>query len=109
MLAGEYHTALLIDLIQRSPSWKDSVAIVTYDENGGLWDHVAPPPIDRWGPGTPAPTLLISPFAKRGLVDHTVMDTTAILKLIETRYGLAPLADRDAASPDMTEALDLQP
>ena len=54
------------------------------------------------------PTLLISPFAKRGLVDHTVMDTTAILKLIETRYGLAPLADRDAASPDMTEALDLQ-
>jgi phospholipase C len=55
------------------------------------------------------PTLLISPFAKRGLVDHTVMDTTAILKLIETRYGLAPLASRDAASPDMTEALDLQP
>ena len=36
------------------------------------------------------------------------MDTTAILKLIETRYGLAPLATRDAASPDMTEALDLQ-
>jgi phospholipase C len=108
VLAGEYHTALLIDLIQRSPLWKDSVVIVTYDENGGLWDHVAPPTIDRWGPGTRVPTLLISPFAKRGLVDHTVMDTTAILKLIETRYGLAPLADRDAASPDMTEALDLQ-
>ena len=108
VLAGEYHTALLIDLIQRSPLWKDSVVIVTYDENGGLWDNVAPPTIDRWGPGTRVPTLLISPFAKRGLVDHTVMDTTAILKLIETRYGLAPLADRDAASPDMTEALDLQ-
>ena len=55
--------------------------------------------VARWGPGTRAPTLLISPFAKRGLVDHTVMDTTAILKLIETRYGLAPLASRDAASP----------
>jgi len=108
VLAGEYHTALLLRLIERSPLWKDSVVIVTYDENGGLWDHVAPPVVDRWGPGTRVPTLLISPFAKRGLVDHTVMDTTAILKLIETRYGLAPLATRDAASPDMTEALDLQ-
>jgi len=108
VLAGDYHTALLIDLIQKSPLWKDSVVIVTYDENGGLWDHVAPPTIDRWGPGARVPTLLISPFAKRGLVDHTVMDTTAILKLIESRYGLAPLADRDAASPDMSEALDFQ-
>ncbi len=70
--------------------------------------EAAKPGLDCWGPGTRAPTLLISPFAKCGLVDHTVMDTTAILKLIETRYGLAPLATRDAASPDMTEALDLQ-
>ncbi len=108
VLAGEYHTALLLRLIQRSPLWKDSVVIVTYDENGGLWDHVAPPVVDRWGPGTRVPTLLISPFAKRGFVDHAVMDTTAILKLIETRYGLAPLATRDAASPDMTEAFDFQ-
>ncbi len=65
-------------LIERSPLWKDSVVIVTYDENGGLWDHVAPPVIDRWGPGTRVPTLVISPFAKRGFVDHTVYDTTAI-------------------------------
>ncbi len=61
-----------------------------------------------WGPGTRALTLLVSPFARRGLVDHKVMDTTAILKLIETRYCLAPLAPRDAASPDMIEALGLQ-
>lgn len=108
VLAGEFHTASLLRLIQRSPLWKDSVVIVTYDENGGLWDHVAPPAVDRWGPGTRVPTLVVSPFAKRGFVDHTVMDTTAILKLIETRYGLAPLTSRDAASPDMTDALDFQ-
>jgi phospholipase C len=107
-LAGEYHTALLIQLIQRSSLWKDSAIIVTYDENGGLWDHVAPPVVDRWGPGTRVPALLISPFAKRGFIDHTVMDTSAILKLIETRYGLAPLGTRDAASVDMTEAFDFQ-
>ena len=62
---------------------------------------------DKWGPGTRVPALLISPFAKKGLVDHTVLDTTAILKLIETRYGLKPLSARDAQSPDLTEAFDL--
>jgi phospholipase C len=108
VLAGEYHTALLLRLIERSPLWKDSVVIVTYDENGGLWDHVAPPVVDRWGPGTRVPTLVISPFARRGFIDHTVYDTTAILKLIETRFALAPLGARDAASADMTPALDLR-
>ena len=72
-----------------------------------LWDHLAPPVIDQWGPGARVPTLVISPFAKRGFVDKTVYDTTAILKLIETRYSLVPLASRDAASGDMTSALDL--
>ena len=107
VLAGEYHTALLLRLIERSPLWKDSVVIVTYDENGGLWDHVAPPVVDRWGPGTRVPTLVISPFAKRGFIDHTVYDTTAILKLIETRFALKPLGSRDAGSADMTAAFDL--
>jgi phospholipase C len=106
VLAGENHTAFLIELIQKSPLWKDTAIIVTYDENGGMWDHVGPPRGDRWGPGTRVPALLISPFAKRGFIDHTVMDTTAIDKLIETRFGLAPLGTRDAASPDMTEAFD---
>ena len=60
------------------------------------------------GPGTRPADVADLAFRQARLVDHTVMDTTAILKLIETRYGLAPLASRDAASPDMTEALDLQ-
>jgi phospholipase C len=106
VLAGEFHTATLIALIQKSELWKDTAIIVTYDENGGLWDHVAPPKIDRWGPGTRVPALLISPFAKRGFVDHTVLDTTAIDKMIETRFGLEPLGTRDAASGDMGEAFD---
>lgn len=75
--------------------WQKSVIIVTYDENGGLWDHVAPPKGDRWGPGTRIPAVIISPYAKRGYVDHTVYDTTSILKLIEHRYNLMPLSDRD--------------
>ena len=106
VLAGDQHTAAIIQAIRKSRMWKDTVIIVTYDENGGLADHVAPPAIDKWGPGTRVPTLIISPFAKRGLVDHTVYDTTSILKFIETRYGLAPLGSRDAAAADLANAFD---
>ncbi len=107
--AGERHTADLIKMIEKSNIWKDSVVIVTYDENGGMWDHVAPPKVDKWGPGTRVPTLVISPFAKKGFVDHTQYDTTSILKLIETRWGLEPLGTRDAGVNDLTNALDLGP
>ena len=107
MLTGDQHTAALIGRIQASPLWKNSVIIVTYDENGGTWDHVAPPKVDKWGPGTRIPTIVVSPFAKRGFVDHTEYDTTSILKLIETRFQLVPLTSRDAAARDMTNALEL--
>jgi phospholipase C len=98
---------MLLGLIEKSPLWKDSVIIVTYDENGGMWDHVAPPAIDQWGPGTRVPTIIVSPFAKPGFIDHTTYDTMAIARLIETRYGLKPLGTRDASSGDLTSALNL--
>jgi phospholipase C len=107
ILAGDRHAADIIKLIERSPIWNDSVLIITYDENGGYWDHVAPPKGDRWGPAMRIPTILISPLAKQGFVDHNSYDTTSILKLIETRFGLVPLGDRDASANDMTGALSL--
>lgn len=107
--AGERQTAELIRLIEQSPIWKDSLVIVTYDENGGFWDHVAPPKVDRWGPGARVPTIIVSPYAKKGFIDKTQYDTTSILKLIETRFRLEPLTTRDAAANDLTNALDLEP
>jgi phospholipase C len=62
------------------------VIIVTYDENGGFWDHVPPPRIDAWGPGTRVPAIVISPFAKQGFIDHTTYDTTSITATIEHRW-----------------------
>ena len=59
---GEDHVAALVKAVQESDYWKDTVIVLTYDENGGFWDHVAPPTIDRWGPGTRVPTIVISPF-----------------------------------------------
>jgi phospholipase C len=108
IIDGDRKAAELVRKIRANKKlWKNSVIIVTYDENGGTWDHVAPPKIDKWGPGTRIPAIIISPFAKRHFVDHTQYDTTSILKLIETRFGLAALGTRDAATNDMTNALKL--
>jgi phospholipase C len=90
--------------VRASPLWPRTLIIITYDENGGRWDHVAPPVVDRWGPGTRVPAVLVSPLVKHGHVDHTRYDTTAILKLIETRWGLPPLGTRDAAQAPFTGA-----
>jgi acid phosphatase len=101
---GERNAADLIGSIVASKSWKHTAVIVTYDENGGFWDHVPPPFVDGWGPGTRVPAIVVSPFARRGYVDHSTYDTTSVLALIEHRYRLAPLSSRDAAAADLTKA-----
>jgi len=96
--------AMIVEAIKKSKMWDHAAIIVTYDEFGGMWDHVAPPVIDRWGPGSRIPAIVISPFAKKGFVDHTVYDTTSILSLIETRFGVKPLSSRDAKAANMLNA-----
>jgi acid phosphatase len=118
--AGDAHIAALVATLRASPQWPHMVIVITYDEFGGAWDHVAPPQGDLLGPGARIPALIISPFAKRGTVDHTPYDTASILRLITRRFGLEVLpgiAMRDAslaahgAAPlgDLTNALDLRP
>jgi phospholipase C len=106
LLNGQLHVADLVATISNSQYWQDTAIIITYDEHGGRWDHVPPPVIDRWGPGSRVPAIIISPFAKKQFVDHTQYDTSAILKLIEERWNLEPLADRDAHSGDLLTAFD---
>jgi len=97
LAAGQQHVAALVAAVQASSAWPSTAIIITYDENGGRWDHVPPPgPFDRWGPGTRVPTIVISPWAKRGFVDHTEYETVSILALIEKRWALQPLGPRDA-------------
>jgi phospholipase C len=120
VLAGDEHVADVVAHLQKSPQWAHMVVIVTYDENGGFWDHVAPPKGDRWGPGSRVPALIVSPFAKKGVIDHTFYDTTSILRLITKRFALPTLpglVTRDAAlaangsAPlgDLTNALAFPP
>jgi acid phosphatase len=89
--SGDRHITRALKVLQESPQWKNMVVVVTVDENGGWWDHVAPPKGDRWGPGTRVPTLVVSPFARKGTVDHTVYDTASILRLITRVFQLETL------------------
>jgi acid phosphatase len=109
VMAGDEHIAALVRRIQASKAWPTTLIIVTYDENGGFWDHAAPPSGpgrgDRWGPGTRVPAILISPFAKKGYVDHTAYDTGSIHRLLERRFKLEPLADDRRELGDLSSAL----
>ena len=107
--SGDIHIDEVLKRLRASPQWSDMLVVVTYDENGGYWDHVPPPSGpgwgDRWGPGTRVPALIISPFAKRGNIDSTSYDTTSILKFITRRFGLEPLPGVRARTGDLSAAL----
>jgi acid phosphatase len=110
LVSGDEHIADLLERLKKSPQWSDMAVIITYDENGGFWDHVPPPQGpgvgDRFGPGTRIPTLIISPYAKRGFVDKTPHDTTSILKFITRRFELEPLAGVREKAGDLITAFD---
>lgn len=127
---GAAYAAGLINALMSSPSWQDSALIFTYDEPGGFYDHVQPQPAavpDQYAypidlqpndkcdganassgvcsfatTGYRVPLIVISPFSKKNYVSHTVYDHTAILALIEKRFGVPPLTNRDAAQADMS-------
>jgi acid phosphatase len=107
---GDVHIAELLERLRQSPQWPKMAVIVTYDENGGFWDHVPPPAGpgwgDRWGPGTRIPAIVVSPYARRAYVDHTPYDTTSILKFITRRFGLEPLPGVRANAGDLSNAFD---
>jgi len=104
---GENHTLELINDVLNGPNGKDALIIITYDEHGGFWDHVAPPVIDKkWGPGSRVPALLVGPFVKKGYVDHTQYETLSILSLIEKRFDLRPLTDRTKLANPFQNSFD---
>jgi len=116
---GDAHLADTIAKLQASPQWAHMLVIVTYDENGGQWDEVAPPKGDLVGPGTRIPAVIVSPFARRGFVDHTAYDTGSIARFIIHRWSLPVLPGlklRDTSLEanglppmgDLTAALELR-
>jgi phospholipase C len=103
---GENWTVQQIDAIMQGPLWKSTAIFVTWDDNGGFYDHVAPPVTGPYTLGVRLPLLVISPFAKAGYISHVQRTTASFLKFIETRFHLPALTDLDAGADDMLDSFD---
>ena len=120
---GQAFVAGVVQAMFGSPHWPDSALFITYDEHGGFYDHVPPPPacepdavppnlqpgdvvaaFDRYG--IRVPFVVVSPFARRKYVSHTVSDQTSVLRFIETRFDLPALTKRDANADPLLELFD---
>ncbi len=113
-LAGQMLIGAVYAALAQSPQWKNILFCLTYDENGGFFDHVAPPlvPDDRASLGFNqlgfrVPTIVMGPYAKQGYVSSVQFDHTSVLKHIENMFGLEPLTMRDAAANDLTDCIDM--
>lgn len=110
---GQRFVAGVVDALTKSPNWAKSALFITYDEHGGLYDHVPPPdacppgdlppelgPNDEPGDfdryGVRVPLFVVSPFAKKHFVSHRVYDHTSIVRFIEARFVIPAISDRDA-------------
>ena len=98
---GENWTTTVIDAIMASPMWKDTAIFLTWDDWGGFYDHVPPPRVDRFGMGMRTPLLMISPYARRGYIDHQVNEFSSVLRFIEDNWRLGPLTRRDRRTHDL--------
>jgi phospholipase C len=105
---GENWTVQQLNAVMQGPDWGSTAVFITWDEFGGLYDHVAPPspPLDEYGLGPRVPMLIISPYSISGYISHTQYEFSSFLKLVEERYNLAPLTSRDANANDMQDSFD---
>jgi phospholipase C len=120
---GQLFVANIVNAVLTSPLWPTSALFITYDEHGGFFDHVPPPPacvpdatppnlqpgdepgaFDRYG--IRVPFVAVSPFARKRYVSHTVTDQTSVLRFIETRFDLPALTNRDANADPLLELFD---
>jgi phospholipase C len=123
---GQQFAASVVDAVMQSPAWPNTVLIWLYDEHGGYYDHVPPKRAvrpDDIPPDVPAdaldddlyswtgfrvPAVVVSPWARRNYVSHVAYDHTSILKLVETKWNLPALSNRDANAANLLDTLDLQ-
>jgi phospholipase C len=98
---GQAYVTSLVDAVMRSKDWSSTAIFLSWDDWGGFYDHVAPPRVDAQGYGLRVPGLVISPYARRGFVDHQVLSHDAYLKFIEDDFlGGARLDPRTDGRPD---------
>jgi phospholipase C len=98
--------ASIVNAIGNSPYWADTAIIITWDDWGGFYDHVAPNVINSYEYGFRVPLIVVSPYAKPAYVSHVTHDFGSILKMIEEVYGLPSLNYADAHADDLSDCFD---
>ncbi len=107
--AGMQWTYDQVQAVMNGPDWASTVIFITWDDFGGWYDHVAPPPADAAGLGFRVPLIIVSPFAKPGFILHDQADFVSVVRFIEERFGLAPLGPRDSSASDLMNAFNFVP
>jgi phospholipase C len=102
---GENWTVGIINAIMQSPYWSNTVIFLAWDDWGGYYDHVPPPAVDYFGLGIRVPLIIISPYAKQGII-HTQYEFASVLKFAEETFGLPTLTQRDEEANDLMDAFD---
>ena len=103
---GMDYVSYLVNQVMQSQYWQSTAIVLTWDDYGGFYDHVAPPQVDEYGEGFRVPTLVISPWAKHHFVDHTQYEFASFLKLAEETFNLPSLGTRDVAANYMMNSFD---
>jgi phospholipase C len=102
---GMWYVTNLVNSVMQSNYWGNCAIIIMWDDYGGFYDHVPPIQVDQYGYGFRVPALVISPYSRNTVV-HTPYDLTSPLKLVETKFGLSPLTQRDGNSNTMLECFN---
>ena len=104
---GEAFVSSVLNALMQSPTWYHTAVLLTYDNSGGWYDHVAPPVVAGKQLGIRVPTMLISPYARAGYVDHNQFQTASIPDFIDKVFGM-PALNADAAGTNLLGALNLK-
>ena len=103
---GEAFVRSLINALMQSSEWSHTALLLTYDDSGGWYDHSVPPTVAGTTLGIRVPTLLISPYAKPGYVDHTTLDTASIPGFIDSVFNLPPITPQVSQVGSVMTAVD---
>ena len=103
---GMDYVTYLINQVMQSSYWQSTAIVLTWDDYGGFYDHVAPPQVDQYGEGFRVPTLVISPWAKPGYIDHTMYEFASMIKLADSVFNIPPTEPRVTNAADMLNSFD---
>ena len=103
---GSNYVTSLVNAVMNSPQWSSTAIFIAWDDWGGFYDHVPPPTVDQYGLGIRVPGLVISPWSRRGYVDHKTYSFESWLKIVEERFGVTPMTGRDNTANDMIDSFD---